>query len=168
MQRRKCTVDFLRVRRPWARPRHWNPSAALIYTGRWTPCCYTAYIRLLHHSGEQPPHNGLRAYARVRLQCIHAVSEVSFGIDFFLPIFAKSSDELTEERSISTEKFVSFCLFFILFPQFVISTTRLFVQSLIVESDLAWCQKKKEEKRNRMKIRKFWIVRSSHERHDPK
>lgn len=61
---RKCTIDFLRVRRPWARPWHWNPSAALIYTGRWTLGWLT---RLLHRLEQL--HNTPAAYIHTIHTC---------------------------------------------------------------------------------------------------
>lgn len=89
--RRKCTVDFLRVRRPWVRPWHWNPSGALIYTGRWTlrTPAYTTTSPSKQPSPPPQPHNSLPAYACVYVLVYNEYNErdtsrikVSFIIDF--------------------------------------------------------------------------------------
>lgn len=90
--RRKCTVDFLRVRRPWVRPWHWNPSGALIYTGRWTlrtPAYTTASPSKHRHRRRRRSRIIVYLYTRVfTMHCVRRIRwtrdtriKVSFIID---------------------------------------------------------------------------------------
>lgn len=97
---RNCTIDFLRVRRPWARPWHWNPSAALIYTGRWTLGWLT---RLLHRLEQL--HNTPAAYIHTIHTCyVHIYNYIYIYICTYVYIDVRTTYVRTRYDVLHGEK----------------------------------------------------------------